>query len=793
MIVMKFGGTSVGSADVIKRTADLVANVKEDKVVVVSAMSGITNLLISAANRAEEGDPKFRDDFNEICRKEKEVMQLLFNHSLANVGLLLKELNSLLNGVFVLGELTKRALDAVQSFGERISVCIVSEAFKQKSIKAVSLNATKFLVTTDEFGNAFPIFEKSKPRAEKLFSRFFKEGITPVVTGFIGATEKGQITTLGRGGSDFSATIIGRLLDAREVWIWTDVDGVMSADPKVVRNARSLEEISYNEASELSYFGARVIHPKALLPVIDKKIPVRILNTFNPSFKGTLIADTEKNSGFIKAITRIKDISLINVNGKGMLGVPGIAARVFKCAAETNSNILMISQSSSEQNICFATNADDARNLIKKLKLEFKEEIGEGVIENVKEEKKSAIVSAVGSKIKSSPGISGKIFSILGRNGINVSAITQGSSEYNISFVVKERMSVQAMNVLHAELGLDNPKFREKKIVNIFQLGVGSVGSALYSLIEKNREKIAESSGIEIRYAGIARSRGYVMNEVEKFVRTNGFNFKENGAFPEKRILSLPLNTVIVDVTNSDQLTDFLLDAINRGLHVVTSNKKNLVSFDKFKALTNGKGTFKFETTVGAALPVIKTIKSLIESGDKIREIIALPSGSLSFIFHMFNKGNSIKEALSAAEKNHFTEPNPMDDLKGVDIFRKATILLHVLGRDGRIKFREFVSSAGKEEFFTNEIDTFEEKLKKLRNNGMVYPAMEISESGAEITLKAFGENSSFYSIAAGENIFEIYTDRYGSIPIVIKGIGAGSEITASGVLNDIIDIGREL
>ncbi len=789
---MKFGGTSVGSPEMIKKTAEIISGIDESKVVVVSAMSGITNLLIRAARKAEAGDKAYKDDFEEIVSKENFTMKSLFGKELPAVSDLLSLLENLLDSIYMLGELTNRALDAVQSFGERMNIHVVSEELKRHSIKSLPVEASKFLVTNEEFGNAFPNFKLSKGRAGKLFSRYFKERITPVVTGFIGATPDGKITTLGRGGSDFSATIIGNLLDAREVWIWTDVDGVMSADPRIVKNARSLRNISYNEASELSYFGAKVIHPKALLPVIDKKIPVRILNTFNPSFSGTLITEREEGRGFVKAITRIKDISLINVNGKGMLGVPGIAARVFSAAAETHSNVLMISQSSSEQNICFAAKAEDAAKLILRLKKEFEEEMKEGVIESIGEEKKDAIVSAVGAGIKSFPGISGKVFSILGRNGINVSAIAQGSSEYNVSFVVKERLSEKAMNVLHTELGLDNPDFKGRKIVNLFQFGVGGVGSALYRLIEEKKAGIEKKSGVRIQYVGIARSGGYVMGNVERFVKKNGFNFK-SGRLPEEKILSLPQNSVIVDVTNSDKLTGFLINAVNRNINVVTSNKKNLIEFNDFLALTNGRGIFKFETTVGAALPVIKTLNSILQSGDTVERITALPSGSLSFIFALVNYGKPLADALKEAKERHYTEPNPMDDLKGTDIFRKAKILLHVLGRDDEVHFKEFVSASNEEEFLRSEVKAFEKKIKKLMQKGFVFPVLEIGKNASAVHLKAFGDNSPFASLKPGENLFEIYTARYGDVPIVIKGLGAGDTITASGVLNDIIEIGREL
>ncbi len=793
MIVMKFGGTSVGSPEMILRTAELMKSTEEQKVAVVSAMSGITDLLIESAKLAGEGDKNYKESLSVIAEKEKSAMKKLFGKEMPEVSSLLKELSDILNGIFLVGELTERALDTVKSFGERISARVVSEVLRKLGTKAVAVDANKFLVTNEEFGNAFPLFEESEMRAKKLFGRLSKEGVTPVVTGFIGATKDGKITTLGRGGSDFSATIIGRILDAREVWIWTDVNGVMSADPRIVNDARSLKYISYNEASELSYFGAKVIHPKAILPVYDKKIPVRILNTFEPEFEGTLITEKEHGKGYVKAITVIKDISLLTVFGKGMLGVPGIAERVFRCAAETKSNVLMISQSSSEQNICFAVQKKDSEALAKRLKSEFEKEIKEGAVEGIVSDSNIAIVSAVGAGIKSAPNVSGKIFSSLGRNGINVIAIAQGSSDYNVSFAVKKRWAKDAIKILHKELGLASKAHRAVKTVNIVQFGTGTVGSALFDLIRKNSARIKENAGIEIRYLGIVRSKEFLFGEdIFDYVSKNGFNLKK-GKVSENQILKLPANTVLVDVTNTDALIHLFEKAIEKGINVATSNKKNITDFEDFKKFTAGPGIFKFETTVGAALPVIKTLAGILETGDKIKKITALPSGSLSFIFGKMKEGVPLLSAINEAKENGYTEPNPMDDLKGTDIYRKGKILLNVLGRNEEIAFKEFAFAKTLEEFSKEEFRIFEKTVAQLSKNGVVFPVLEITENGAEVKLKPFDGKSAFASLLPGENIFEIFTEHYGDVPIVIKGKGAGAEITASGVLSDILEIGREL
>jgi aspartate kinase len=454
MVVLKFGGTSVGSSEMIKRVKDIVEEVKDEKVVVVSAMNGVTDSLIKATNLAKEGSLEYLKEYETIKNRHVSVMNDLFNERLKEVDEILENLLNILKSINILGEVTKRAYDLILSFGERINVRIISEYFKRNGIKSIPVDANLFIITDDNFGNANPNYEKSKDLCEKIITPLVLDGITPVITGFIGRCEEGYITTLGRGGSDFTATIIANLIDADEVRIYTDVDGVLTGDPKFIKNAKTIKKLSYIEAAELAYYGAKVLHPRSLLPVIDKKIPVRILNTFNPNFDGTIIHDSIDDEKVIKAITFIKDISLISVNGKGMLGVPGISYRVFKNAYELKSNVLMISQSSSEQNICFVVKRDESEKLIDKLYQEFKIEIKNKEIDGIFLDNEVSIISIIGAKMKGRYGIAGKIFSILGENKINIIAIAQGSSEYNISFIVKDSDLINAVNILHDKLEL---------------------------------------------------------------------------------------------------------------------------------------------------------------------------------------------------------------------------------------------------------------------------------------------------------------------------------------------------
>ncbi|MEF3244423.1 MAG: bifunctional aspartate kinase/homoserine dehydrogenase I [Caldisericaceae bacterium] len=795
MIVMKFGGTSVGDAERIRNLKKIIDAFKEEKIVVVSAMNGITDSLVRAGTLSQLGDKSYLKEYLSIKDKHESVMKELFNENLPHVEKLLEELLNILKSIEVLGELTSRALDTIVSFGERMVVRIISEYLSKSGINSTFVDANTFLITTDDFGNALPIYAEIEKRA--LFLKdLLSKNIIPIVTGFIGSTIDGRITTLGRGGSDFTATILGKALDAREVWIWTDVDGVMTADPRVVKDAKPLSYISYVEAAELSYYGAKVLHPKTLLPVMEKNIPVRIKNTFNPEFPGTVIVKKiRKDENVVKSITYIKDLTLVSVNGKGMIGVPGVSARVFESARRSKTNILMISQASSEQNICLVVKTDEAKSFVDRLRKEFEKEIEREEIEGILRMDGISIISVVGAGMKGTPGIAGKVFSALGRHGINIIAIAQGSSEYNISFVVKYTEVKEAVNILHTELGLALDK-KDIKVVEIVQFGVGKVGKALIEMILKNRERIEKSKRIRIVYRGIVRKNSYIVGEeAEEYIKKMNFNFPVVGKVDLEKLIKK--NTVVVDVSDSDEMKDTLLFAVKKGAHVVTSNKKNLTGDMKyFESFTGGVGKFYFETTVGASLPVIKTLTDLVETGDRVKKIVSLPSGSLSFIFYHINRGKDIMDALKMALDLGYTEPNPMDDLKGFDILRKSIIMARVIGKGinlSDVEFKEFVKSNNLKEFEEGELKLFRKMIEEMRKKGFVYPVSKITGRGVSVSIESFETDSEFSLLKPGENIFIIYTERYGKVPIIIKGIGAGPEITASGVLSDILRVGREI
>lgn len=795
MIVMKFGGTSVDGVERIRGLKHIIDKFNEEKIIVASAMSGITDSLLRAGRLSQLGDKGYLKEYLSIKDKHESVMKELFNENLPNVERLLEELLNILKSIEVLGELTPRALDAIVSFGERMVVRIISEYLSKNGINSAFVDANTFLITTDDFGNALPIYSEIEKRT--LFLKdLLSKNITPVVTGFIGSTLDGRITTLGRGGSDFTATILGKVLNAREVWIWTDVDGVMTADPRVVKDAKPITYISYIEASELSYYGAKVLHPKTLLPVMEKNIPVRIKNTFNPDFPGTVIVKKiRKDKNVVKSITYINNLTLVSVNGRGMLGVPGISARVFESARKSKTNILMISQASSEQNICLVVKSDEANSFVDRLRKEFEREIERGEIEDILIDKGVSIISVVGAGMKGTPGIAGKVFSILGGHGINIIAIAQGSSEYNISFVVRETEVKDAVNMLHTELGLGVDK-KGLKIVEIIQFGVGKVGKALIEMILENRDRIEKNDRIRIIYRGIARRNSFIVGEkTEDYIKKMDFNFPMVGKINLEELVKK--NTVVVDVSDSDDLLDTLLFVVDKGGNVVTSNKKNLTGDMKyFESLTQGDGKFYFETTVGASLPIIKTLTDLVETGDKVRQILSLPSGSLSFIFYHLNRGKDIMDALKIALELGYTEPNPMDDLKGIDILRKSLIMARVIGRKidlSQVEFKEFVKSNDLKEFEEVEANEFRRLIGEMQKTGFVYPVARIKGKRVSISIESFKKDSEFSLLKPGENIFMIYTERYKKNPIIIKGIGAGPKITASGVLSDILRVGREI
>ena len=792
MVVLKFGGTSVGKAKAIRQVFEIVNAIPESKVVVVSALSGVTDSLIKASSLAKDGNDEYEKVLSSIKDKHREVSIELFGGELDSVRELLTQLEQILFSIYNLRELSDRANAFVQSFGERLSARIVAHFFQTKGIKSVAVDATSFLLTSSDYLDANPLYEESEKRTQKVLSRYLKEAFVPVITGYIGRGEDGSITTLGRGGSDFTATLLGRFLDAREVRIYTDVDGILTADPKIVPTAKTIDKLSFAEVRELSYFGAKVMHSKSLIPAMEKNIPVRVMNTFNPESPGTLVTnETELNVA--KAISSINDINLVSIVGKGMQGKRFIAKRVFETASENGVNVIMFDQSSSEQTIDVFVKSSDEDRLINGLKEEFKAETELKLIDRIGSKKNLSVISVIGEGINALPDIKKEIFKVAYDNDVNVVSVVQGSSLDSISFVVKSGEAKKVINLLHDELGLNGKKV---KLVNLFQFGVGGVGKELISIIEERKAWCAENLGVRFNYVGLARSDSFaIWDEVKAHIEKGDFNFTHKGS-PLQFIKQLPKNTIIIDVSNSETLRETLLALLSLGYNAVTSNKKNLAAdFDTFEKLTKNKGKLLFETTVGSALPIIKTIRDFILSGDTVDKIVMLPSGTLSFIFALFNRGIDFKEAINEAISLGYTEPNPIDDLMGMDLLRKGKILSFLTGRkfsSADIEFMPFTNEKTLEGFFNNEYEKFVANLKNLSKDGVVYPVAQI-DNKLEISIKSFPRDSAFGNLREGENIFEIYLRSTKDLPITVRGIGAGYHITVEGVFQDIISLGVNL
>lgn len=785
----------------------IVESCHEPVIVVVSALGGITDRLIETARVAVVGGDGYESHFRAIVERHKTMVQQAVEPAkqlelLALIDPLLGELGNIFRGVSLIKDLSTKTLDTIVSYGERLSSLIVSRVIEG----AVHYDARFFIKTSRQYGKHIVDFDETN----KLVKRYFAElPRVAVVPGFIASDRiTGDVTNLGRGGSDYTASILATALGASQLEIWTDVDGFMTADPRVINTAYVIEHLSFTEAMELCNFGAKVIYPPTIYPVFHKNIPILIKNTFNPSAPGTLIsADHSHFEGkAIKGISSINDTCLITLSGMGMVGVIGINSRIFNTLARSGVSVFLVSQASSENNTTFAVRNADADVAVRVLREEFKGEMAVGEISSIEAEKELATVAIVGENMKHTPGIAGKLFNVLGRNGINVIACAQGASETNISFVIARDSLRKALNVIHDSFFLS-----ESQVLNLFVAGVGTVGRDLLKQICKQQQRLLETKALQLRLVGIANSRKCLFDR-EGIDIEHGIELLDREGTPSSpqrlkdEIIAMNIfNSVFVDCTASPDIAALYRLLLDHNVSVVASNKIAASgSYDLYRELkqTARKRDVKylFETNVGAGLPIINTINNLINSGDKILKIEAVVSGTLNYIFNVVSGQVPLSRAVRMAQEAGYSEPDPRIDLCGQDVIRKLVILAREAGyrvEQSDVEKHLFIP----ESYFTGSLDdfwraipdydaTFEAYRRQVAERGRVLRFVATLDHGkVEVGLREVDSAHPFYHLEGSNNVISITTERYREYPMVIKGYGAGAEVTAAGVFADIIGI----
>lgn len=822
--ILKFGGSSVGTPKMIKKAAKIVkaASGKDHIAVVVSAFQGVTDELLSfqhspsyAQGFGRARQERWNDKLERLKKRHIEAVKILVEskklkvESLNYIENLFSELEGCLKKIT---KWTPEDLDYIASFGERLSAYIM--AAHLRSLPALSgvewVDARELVKTDNNFTNAAVDFNKTNRRIKNYFRN--RRGI-PVITGFLGSTSKGETTTLGRGGSDYTASIFGAALGVKTIEIWTDVNGVMSADPKLVKSAQVLPKISYEEAVEMAYFGAKVIHPATMLPAIKKGIPILIKNTFNPATPGTLIQKDLVLEPFAKGITAVDGIALIIIGGVSLAGIPGSAARVFEATKRAKANVILISQASSEHTICFAIKSSELKSVLASLKKEFKKEIKSGLV-GINIILNQSVLAMIGDGMRGVPGIAGKLFKALGDSGVNVTAIAQGGSERNISFVIDAKNKVKALNLIHAE-------FFEGGIKNIFLVGTGNIGGTLLDQIYSIQRtsdvpsiknfNFRTSEVQKLRVCGIIDAFNMLMDE--KGINLGGWQKKLRKS--EKPNLEKWLrwvkglnlgNKILVDCTASNDIASRYIEMAEAGFHIVTPNKKfNVRPMKEYKKLREilartGK-KFLYETNVGAALPVISALQDLLKTGDKITKIEGIFSGTLSYIFNTYIGEQPFSEVVTTAKKLGYTEPDPREDLNGNDVGRKLLVLARETGLDMELKDVSIESLVPKAlqrvkapEDFLKALPKYDNYFKKLSEkakskNKMLRYVAKLERGRASASLLEVDLKNPLAATQDADNIFAFYTKRYNKRPLVVQGPGAGKEVTAAGVLADILRI----
>ena len=806
MKVLKFGGTSVGSVESILNVKKIVEAEKDSVIVVVSALGGITDKLIRVSKLAVAGDTTYLSEYEEIASRHRQMIERIIPDGgrrqalLAVVNSLLEELRSIYQGVYLIRDLSRKTSNTIVSYGERLSSHIAAVLIDG----AEWFDSRTFIKTEYKSGRQLLATELTTELVQKAFVHQPKVALVP---GFISTdAESGEITNLGRGGSDYTASVLAAALDASTLEIWTDVDGFMTADPKVISTAYTINELSYVEAMELCNFGAKVVYPPTIYPVCLKNIPIVIKNTFNPEGKGTIIKQKiEGDKKPIKGISSINGTSLITVSGLSMVGVIGVNRRIFSALADHGISVFLVSQASSENSTSIGVRDEDAAEACAVLNAEFAKEIETGAMFEMKAESGLATVAIVGENMKHTPGIAGKLFGTLGRSGINVIACAQGASETNISFVVDGRYLRKTLNVIHDSFFLS-----EYQVLNLFLCGVGTVGGSLIDQLTQQSAKLMKERGLKLKVVGIASGhhamfdrRGIDLEHCREHLAESA---PSNLQRLRDEVIGMNIfNSVFVDCTASAEVAGLYQEFLEHNISVVAANKvaasSDYQTYKTLKSTARQRGVkFLFETNVGAGLPIIRTMNDLLNSGDKILKIEAVLSGTLNFIFNKISADVPFSKTVQLAKQEGYSEPDPRIDLSGKDVIRKLVILTREAGyqiEQEDVEKHLFVPDSyfdGTLDDFWRDLpkldEDFEKRRQKLKQEGKRWRFVAKYENGkASVELCEVGQNHPFYSLEGSNNIILLTTERYNEYPMLIQGYGAGASVTAAGVFADIMSI----